>query len=97
MNFELFPETHAAATVASHPAVQHIAKCALKIVPHLIGVSTMTCVISVMAAAAVAGVVGYFVGKRGLTGVKTDLTNAETKVSQVATEVKTAVAPAPVA
>lgn len=94
MDISLFDQ---AAQVA--PAAKHVAKCIpqIKTVTHNIGVTHLTAIISTAVGVVVAGIVGYFVGKRGLTGTKTDLTNAEAKVSQVATEVKSAVAPTPVA
>jgi hypothetical protein len=39
----------------------------------------------------VTGVIGYFVGARGLKGTQTDLTNAATSVSNAASQIKAAV------
>lgn len=79
------------------PVVQHVVTACkpvyhtvTKTVPQLIGVHTMTAVILTVVAALVAGALGYFIGKRGLTGTKTDLTNAETQVKKVVTEATTA-------
>lgn len=55
---------------------QHAAPVASIALPHLYtGVSIMTALISTAVGVIVAGVVGYFVGKRGLTGTKSDLSN----------------------
>ena len=67
------PVAHAAAKAACVPQIETVFQ----------GVTTMTAILSVIAAGIVCGVIGYFIGKRGLTGTKTDLTNAETEVTKV--------------
>ena len=68
------PVAHAAAKAAARvPQIQTVFQ----------GVTTMTAVLSGVAAAIVFGVIGYFIGKRGLTGTKTDITNAEQEVTKV--------------
>lgn len=72
-------------------AVAQHAKCIpeIKTITHNIGVTYLTAFISTVVGMAVAGVLGYFIGKRGLLGTKTDIKNAETEVQKVVEEVKT--------
>lgn len=76
----------------NHPVIQHVAKC--KPVIHNIPFTPwsfyMYATIAAVVSAAVAGVIGYFVGKRGLTGTQSDLKNAATEVSKVTSEITTA-------
>ncbi len=87
---QMVPHAHAA---VSH-AVTHVAPHVKHVVHHVTpiinkGPSMLITVISSFSSAAVAGVIGYFVGKRGLTGTKTDLMNAQAAVSHAASTVTT--------
>lgn len=50
----------------------------------------MYSVLAVVVASAIFGISGYFVGKRGLTGTQSDLSNVVTAVKKVPSEVSTA-------
>lgn len=73
--------------------VAHVVKCIpqIKSVIHNIGITYMSAFIWAASSSLVFGVIGYFVGKRGLTGTKSDLTNAVVAVEKVPAEIKAAV------
>jgi len=89
MNLEL---VHQAAphVAAVKPHIHH----AVKQAAHIQGISMLTTVISTTIGVVIAGVVGFFVGKRGLIGTKSDITNAVTSTEKVITAAETAAHPA---
>jgi len=65
---------HAAA--ACKPVIHYVPK----VVNHLVGVTYLNASLAVVIGAAIAGGLAWYIRGRGLTGVKTDIQNAETTV-----------------
>jgi len=61
---------------ACKPVIHYVPK----VVDHLVGVTYLNASIAVVIGMAIAGGLAWYIRGRGLTGVKTDITNAETTV-----------------